>query len=380
MRQWRTLLISAATTLVLALAACAPTAPAPAAPAKSAAATAPAAPSSALTPVASVPSPAAAPTAAPAPQTFRQAGQSPATDAGIFVALDRGYFAEQGIDLDYVGFAAAADMVPAVATRQVHGAGFAINAPVINAVARGVEIKAVADKGSLPPGFGWEAFLIRKDLVDSGRFKDAADLKGLTLGTTPPINAGAGYPALARVLQQAGLSEDDLRLEELSFADLNAALAGKAVDVGMQLEPLVTAAVKQDIAVRWKGLDEIIPNQQIAVIGYGPAITIDNPALGRAFMVAYLKGVRDYNRAFTTGVGRPEVVAAIAKYSTVKDPAIVDAMVPVGLHPDGRVNVQSLINDQRFYVEKGTVSTPIDMHQLVDDSFVEYALQMLGPN
>jgi len=58
----------------------------------------------------------------------------------------------------------------------------------------------------------------------------------------------------------------------------------------------------------------------------------------------------------------------------------VDAMVPVGLHPDGRVNVQSLINDQRFYVEKGTVSTPIDMHQLVDDSFVEYALQMLGPN
>jgi NitT/TauT family transport system substrate-binding protein len=293
--------------------------------------------------------------------------------------MERGYFAEQGVDLDYVNFGSASEMVPALATRQAEGGGIAVNSATINAVARGVEIKAVADKGSMLPGFGWQAFLVRKDLVDSGRFQGAADLKGLVFGTTPPINASAGYPALTKLLQEAGLSQDDLRIEALNFPDANAALAGKSLDVAIQIEPLVQAAVDQGSAVRWLGLDQVRPNQQIAVIGYGPSITVDNPALGRAFMLAYLKGVRDYNRAFTTGQGRADVVATIAKHSTVKNPATVDAMAPVGLHPDGRINLDSLIEDQQFYVEKGTVPTPIDLRQIVDDSYVESALAVLGP-
>jgi NitT/TauT family transport system substrate-binding protein len=292
--------------------------------------------------------------------------------------MDRGYFVEQGIELDYENFASASEMVPALATRQVDGGGIAVNAATINAVARGVEMKAVADKGSMLPGFGWQAFLVRKDLLDSGRFKGAADLKGLVFGTTPPINAGAGFPTLERVLQQAGLTQDDLRIEALNFPDVNAALAAGSLDVGIQIEPLVQAAVDQGIAARWLGLDEVRPAQQIAVIGYGPSITVDNPALGRAFVLAYLRGVRDYHRAFTEGVGKAEVVASIAKHSTVKNRATVEAMAPVGLNPDGRINVDSLIEDQRFYVEKGTVTTPIDMHQIVDDSYVEAAVQVLG--
>jgi NitT/TauT family transport system substrate-binding protein len=368
------------TALALALAACGPAAPAsvPAGQPAPAAAS----PTQPPRPAASgsTTSAAPAPTAVPAPQAFHMAGQAPATDAGIFVAMERGYFAEQGVDLDYVVFASGSDMIPALATRQVDGAGAAVNPATINAVARGIEMKAVADKGSLPPGFGWEAFLVRKDHVDSGRFRGPADLRGMVFGTTPPINAGAGYPPLERVLREGGLTQDDLRIEALSFADLNSALAGKALDVAIQLEPLVQAAVAQGIAVRWRGLDEVMPYQQIAAINYGPSIIRDNPALGRAFMVAYLKGVRDYNRAFTTGAGRAEVVAAIAKHSTVKDPAIVDAMAPAGLNPDGRLNLDSLIDDQRFYVEKGTLSTPIDMAQFVDHSYVDAALAVLGPS
>jgi NitT/TauT family transport system substrate-binding protein len=295
------------------------------------------------------------------------------------MAMDRGYFAEQGLQLDYVAFQSASDMVPALATRQVEGGGLSVNAATINAAARGIEIKAVADKGSLLPGFSWEVFLIRKDLADSGRFRGAADLKGLVFATTPPVNAGAGYPALDRLLSQAGLTQADLRLEALGFAELNAALAGKSIDVAIQLEPMATAAVEQGIATRWLGLDEIYPNQQVAVIGYGPAVTADNPALGRAFMVAYLKGVRDYYRAFTMGAGKADVAAIIAKHSTVKDPALVERMAPAGLNPDGHVNLEALIEDQRFYVEKGVVPTPVDMYQLVDHSYVDAALRILGP-
>jgi NitT/TauT family transport system substrate-binding protein len=292
--------------------------------------------------------------------------------------MDQGYFAEQGLDIEYVNFASGSDIVPALATRQVEGGGIAVNAATINAVARGIEIKVIADKGSLPPGFGWEAFLVRKDLWDSGRFRDASDLRDLAFGTTPPINAGAGFPALDRVLKQAGLTQNDLRIEAIPFADLNTALAGGALDTAIQLEPLVQAAVAQNIAVRWKGLDEIYPNQQIGVIGYGPSVTVDQPALGRAFATAYLKGIQYYNRALTNGADKDVVVASIARHSTVKDPRIVEAMVPVGLRPDGRVNVDSLVEDQRYYVERGTVPTPIDMTQVVDQKYIDAALAQLG--
>ena len=102
------------------------------------------------------------------------------------------------------------------------------------------------------------------------------------------------------------------------------------------------------------------------------------PALGRAFVVAYLRGVRDYHRAVTTGAGKTEIAAIIAKYSTVKDAAIVAAMTPVGLNPDGWVNVDGLVDDQQFYVDNGAVPTPVDMHALVDHTYVEAALQVLG--
>jgi len=100
-------------------------------------------------PAASAPAAAAAPTAAvsAAPQRFRWAGQAAATDAGVFVGMERGYFTEQGVAVEYVNFTSASEMIPSLATRQVEAAGMAVNAATINAVARGIEIKAVADKG-----------------------------------------------------------------------------------------------------------------------------------------------------------------------------------------------------------------------------------------
>ena len=54
-------------------------------------------------------------------------------------------------------------------------------------------------------------------------------------------------------------------------------------------------------------------------------------------------------------------------------------MTPVGLNPDGWVNVDGLIDDQQFYLHNGAVPTPVDMHALVDHTYVEAALQVLGP-
>ncbi|WP_281032743.1 hypothetical protein [Phyllobacterium bourgognense] len=38
-------------------------------------------------------------------------------------------------------------------------------------MARGIGIKVVADKGSTPPGYGYQPLLVRKDPVESGKYK-----------------------------------------------------------------------------------------------------------------------------------------------------------------------------------------------------------------
>jgi NitT/TauT family transport system substrate-binding protein len=346
---------------VALLAACASPATAPPAAKPPAGGSAPTAAPVAAAPAGSQPSggasppgsAAAAPTAPLAPKSLQFAGSYSVSDGGVYVAIDRGYFAEQGLTVDYNLVAAAADTIPALATEQVAAGAIPISAATLNAVARGVELRAVADKGSIRPGFAFEAVLVRKELVDSGRFQTAADLRGLSVATAVPVNGNAAAPALDRLLKQAGLTEADLsEVKALPFPDMNAALAGGAVDMVMQIEPLVHAALTQGVAVRWKGLDEIYPGQQIAVIGYGPLITRRDPDLGRRFLTGYLKGVRDYHRAFTTGQGKAEILEIIGKYSSLS-PAVLQDVVPAGLNPDGYVNVESVANDQAFFVERG---------------------------
>jgi NitT/TauT family transport system substrate-binding protein len=49
------------------------------------------------------------------------------------------------------------------------------------------------------------------------------------------------------------------------------------------------------------------------------------------------------------------------------------------MNPDGKVNVDSLAADLAFYKQQGLVEADVKIEQIVDHSFVEVALQQLGP-
>ena len=122
----------------------------------------------------------AAKPAAPASLTKLRWGQiGGISDAAFFIAVDKGYLAEQGIELEVTRFASAAEMVAPLGAGQLDIGGGAPSTGLYNAVAREVTLKIVADKGNLNPGHGYEALLVRKDLVDS--IKSGADLKGKTI-------------------------------------------------------------------------------------------------------------------------------------------------------------------------------------------------------
>lgn len=300
------------------------------------------------------------------------------SSAAMFIAKEKGYFEEQGINVIINPFkASGAKMVPFLATGQLLVAGGNINAGMYNAIANDIPIKIVSDKGTVSPGHGYLALIVRKDHVDSGRYKSFKDLKGMSMAVT--ANGVSQQIVTEMYLKQAGLSLDDIDLKFLAYADINIALANKSLDASVQIEPQVAAAVEKGIAVRVAGDDEIYPNQQSAAIFYSPVFMEKHPEQARGFMVAYVKGLRDYNDAFEKNKGKDEIINILTKHTKIKDAAIYSKVVPVGLSPDGMVNMLSLKQDAQWYHEKGFVKKLPDIDTIVDLSFAKHAVQVLGP-
>jgi NitT/TauT family transport system substrate-binding protein len=63
----------------------------------------------------------------------------------------------------------------------------------------------------------------------------------------------------------------------------------------------------------------------------------------------------------------------------VKDPALYERMIMPGLNPDGEVDVESLREDNDYWLANGYQEERVTVSDLVDHSFVRAALQQLGP-
>ncbi|HZQ62311.1 MAG TPA: ABC transporter substrate-binding protein [Casimicrobiaceae bacterium] len=303
------------------------------------------------------------------------------SDVGLYLAQKKGYFKAEGLNVTFIPFDSGARMVAPLGAGQLEvGAGSAA-AGLYNAVARGIAIKIVADKGSTPPGYGFQPLLVRKDLVESGKFKTLKDLKGMKIAGSAPGSASTS--TLNEALKKAGLKYSDVERVFLAFPQHVVALQNKAVDASMTTEPSATRAIQAGVAVKVMGDDEIYPNHQLAVILYGGNFIKDQPDAAHRFMRAYLRAVRDYNDALSgghiAGPNADEVIAALIEYTPIKDAALYRAITPQGCNPDGHVNIESLRNDLAFFKEQGEVKGNVTVEQAIDTSFVEAALKELGP-
>ena len=101
--------------------------------------------------------------------------------------------------------------------------------------------------------------------------------------------------------------------------------------------------------------------------------------VARAWTVAYVRGLRDYNDAVRNRRGREEIYQILMENTSVKDRAVYDRMVLPGMHPDGELNVASIREALSDFRASGDVKADIDLDQVVDLSFIRYARQVLGP-
>jgi NitT/TauT family transport system substrate-binding protein len=303
------------------------------------------------------------------------------SDAAFFVAEKKGYFRDEGITIEFVHFAAAAQMVAPLGDGQLEVGAGATSAGLYNSAARNIDIRIVADKGSMPPSYGYMPLMVRKDLIESGKFKTLKDLKGLKLGSQSV--GGAATVTLEEALREAGLGFGDVEVVYMGHPQLALAIENHAIDAAFITEPNATSAVLRGGAVRFARGDEIYPNQQLSVVLYNGGFATKSPALARQFMRAYIRGSRDYNDALKDGKlagrGAEDIIAILVASTEVKDPAIYRAMIPHGCDPDGNVNVASLKKDFESFRAQGLIKGETSVERVLDQSFARAAVAELGP-
>jgi NitT/TauT family transport system substrate-binding protein len=335
-------------------------------------------------------SPAATPAAPTAPAPTANPGstttatplkvmtQQLGTDVALYIAQDRGYFKDQGLDVQFQIINQGSQAIPLVSTGQLDVAVGAVSAALFNAAARGTGIRMVGEKGAVSPdpgnGFSSLTWFVaaraQADTVKSGK-----DLKGKKFALSDPGSATGII--LDKLLSQAGLQASDVTTTILSFPDMVAGLANNAVDAGIENEPFVAQGVANGSLVTVANVSQISPGDQSAVVIFGPSMSQD---LGNRFMVAYTRALRDYNDAIgPKQKGRDDVIAMLIKYTTIKDRALYDQMAWQYMNPNCSVNGRAVSEDLDWYMAHGFVQERPDLSKALDDSFCQYAVSQLGP-
>jgi len=299
--------------------------------------------------------------------------------APLALAETRGYFAEEGLDVEFVNFDSGARMVAPMAAGQLDVGQGSHSAGLFNALNSGIELRIVSDNGMLIPGRNSSQIVARKSLVDDG-FRGGGDLRGRSLaftaaGSTVHIN-------VARYLDLNGVRYDEVSLMEMGFPDMNPAMANGALDVAAQTDPYATLGIEQGYLVRLMNVAEYYPNRQVSVLMYAHTFIEQQPEAARRFMVAYLRGVRAYEDAFAKNVERDAVIDVLVDRLPIKDRSLYDRMWANGtllyLNPDGYAQTESIAWDHDWLVQQGMTQAPVDLGRVIDNQFVDYAQGRLG--
>ena len=301
-----------------------------------------------------------------------------ASDAPFYIAYDKGFFKDEGLDVDLIVLDSGAKVIAPLGTGELDVGSGALSVGFWNALVRGIKFRIVADRGHAQPGYLYQTVFMRKDLIDSGQFKSLKDLKGLRMGF-----AAQGVTSLSllnEAAKYAGIKFEDITPVYLSFPQQIAALQNKALDGTLLIEPQATVAVNAGYGVRFLDTNEFYPYQQISVIFFSDKFATQRKDVAEKFMRAWLRGVRRYNDAIKDGkiVGADEIVATMAK-SFKMNPVLVREMYSQAVDVTGAVNAAGVQKDLDFFLAQGWVTGQIKASDVIDMSFAQKASAELGP-
>jgi NitT/TauT family transport system substrate-binding protein len=295
------------------------------------------------------------------------------TAVGTWIAVDKGYFRDRGIDVDIEPAASAGTVMPMLAANRIQVVEGGVAASYWNALAQGMPVTIAMERGTTPL---YHTLLVRVDLAD--KIKTVADLKGRSFSEVSAD--GIQQYEAAKVIAPGGLHLKDLDIRYIPYSQLLIAFQNGAVDAGMSIPPYSDTIVDRKLGRVLVDIDKVVQPTPMANVVY--TANTDwakaNPKVAHDVFVALAQGARDYCQAYHGGPNRDYVInLMIEKKIGTHD--MLDNRPWSARDPNGRINVASILDIQDVYYNEGLVKQKFPAERLIDPSFADDAAKELGP-
>lgn len=294
--------------------------------------------------------------------------------APLYVAMDRGFFKEQNIEISLDKAASGSEVMAFLAQGQIDVGAVGLSAATFNTLAKGFDFRVIASAGVAPQKDGPSKFEIRKALVDGGQVKTIADLKGRKVAVAGGTGSAGAYLAV-KALQTAGLTGKDVQFVNLANPDMVQALANGAVDAALIGTPFSTQAIQQGAGTIL--VDDFAPGYSTTTFMYSGKFIKDRPDVANRFALALLKGYRAVQGQNYLSDAN---VQSYVKY-TGSTEQVIRATPPFIYDPNMAITTESIKDQEKVYRESGWTdySQSLDVGKLFDTSFADRAVKIVGP-
>lgn len=285
------------------------------------------------------------------------------TMSPLLIAEAEGFFEEEGLDVELMAIEAAATGIPALLQGRIDVLPGPMSPSLFNAILRGGRLRLVADKGSYSSSqCAHQAFVVSPAAIERG---EPVDLRRVGTAKEPFLQF-----FVERALRERGYDPDAIELFHIpQAAEFEALVAGR-LDAAMVGEPWLTR-VRERGGVIWTPTNELLDGFQYSVIAFGPSLLDHDPEAGRRFAVAMLRAVRRYNEGKTPR--NLEIIHETLGY----DREVLGKMCLPPMRNDGRIDDESILEFQRWAVERGDLDGLVQPEEFWDPSFVEHAVRVL---
>ena len=300
------------------------------------------------------------------------------TSAGgpIYIAMDKGYFAAEGLSAELRFFDAGEPIAVATVSGDVDFGAAGVSAGLYNLAGQGA-LKIIGGVNRDVPGFRAIGYYASNRAYDAG-VRSLHDFAGHSAGVT---TVGSTYHYTLGLLEQhGGVAPKSVRVIALqSIPNIASALTGGQTDIAVLPVPYATPAAKRGNYKLLGYVSDVAP-WQVGVIWTATKTADTKPDLIKRFYRAYRKGGQDYNAAFVgpgekhvEGPTAPAVLAIIAKYTGQTLEQIAPGISYVDR--DGRLDVADIDNQIRWYKSQGMVKSGVAAKNLIDR---RYAIDVAG--
>ncbi|WP_055619214.1 ABC transporter substrate-binding protein [Streptomyces sp. JHA19] len=268
--------------------------------------------------------------------TTVKVGLIPIVDvAPLYLGQKKGFFKEQGLELEFTTAQGGAAIVPGVASGQFQF-GFSNVTSLMVAQSNGVPVKAVANgiASTGEPGEDFGALMVKK----GSPLKSPKELEGrkVAINTLKNINE----TAVRASVRSAGGDPDEVEFVELPFDQMPAALDKGQIDAAMVVEPATATIKNQDGVEIASPLVDVAPDLTVALYFTSKQYAERNPEVVEKFQkaaaqsLAYADAHPDEAReTITTYTKIPADVLAkvtLPKWPAEPNRASIEALMKLG--------------------------------------------------